>query len=176
MHFLFLTSLPLSILTHIIHPFKWGHKLFILRSLLHAQWLACWQLIPEKTTAHEWFSWSCFQDWHLFHHPCDGYTLRFQILRVMTSSAPRDLAGSCVMTHGFDHKFRSMAIMTWNELKVWTCSRKNRIQLKFNSSPSPAAIGTKKKSTVELHQTSPYAGLLDPSFTLIQELQISKTL
>lgn len=166
-----------SLLTHIIHPFKWGHNLFFLRSLLHAQWLACWQLIPEKTTAHEQFIWLCFQHWHLFHHPCDGYTLRFQILRVMTSSAPRDRRW--FVCH--DPWVRPQVSVDSNHDMKWV-KRFENVQTSSTSYfkntstlllPQPLV---QKKSTVELHQASPYAGLLDPSFTLIQELQMSKTL
>lgn len=138
-----------SLLTHILHPFKWGHNLFFLRSLLHAQWLACWQLIPEKTTAHEQFIWLCFQHWHLFHHPCDGYTLRFQILRVMTSSAPRDRRW--FVCH--DPWVRPQVSVDGNHDMKWV-EGSNMFKhpqlhiekIKFNSSPSPAALGTKKSN------------------------------
>lgn len=104
----------------------------------------------------------CFQDWHLFHHPCDGYTLCFQILRVMTSSAEISLVrvswpmGS---TTTFGHPLWKIAIMTWNEFKVRKCFTKTnstsylKKTIQLVSFPSPWYKKNNLFNFTRLHHT-----------------------
>ena len=63
----------------------------------------------------------------------------------------------CVMTHGFDHKFRSIAIMTWNELKGSKMFKHPQLHisktLQLFSFPSPWYKKNQLLNFTRLHHT-----------------------